>query len=42
MATLEERPTIVAAAIVGLCLLVGLAIGGYFIGKGATRFKSDT
>jgi hypothetical protein len=30
-----------ATIILGLCLLVGLAAGGYFIGRGATRFKAD-
>ena len=30
------------AIIVGICLLVGFSVGGYFIGKGGTRFKSDT
>jgi len=37
----ENRPMISVAIIIGVCLLVGLAIGGYFIGKGTTRFKSD-
>lgn len=38
----EDRSTIPAAIIVGLCLLVGLGAGGWFIGKGAARFKSET
>jgi hypothetical protein len=31
----------IAALIVGLCLLIGLITGGYFIGRGTARFKSD-
>jgi hypothetical protein len=42
MTSTENKTTITAAIIVGFCLLVGLAVGGYFIGKGATRFKSET
>lgn len=42
MAGYEKQPTIAAAIILGVCLLVGLGVGGYFIGKGAARFKSDT
>jgi hypothetical protein len=38
----ENRIAIVAAIILGVCLFAGLALGGYFIGKGSTRFKSDT
>ncbi len=42
MKTHNENGNItVAAIIVGLCLLIGLALGGYFIGTGAARFKSD-
>jgi uncharacterized protein len=41
MAAIENRSAVVPAVIVGLCLVVGLAIGGYFVGKGATRFRSD-
>ena len=37
----ENRSAVVPAVIVGLCLVVGLAIGGYFVGKGAARFRSD-
>jgi hypothetical protein len=37
----ENRTMVLAAIIVGVCLLVGLVAGGYFIGKGSTRFKSD-
>jgi len=36
-----NRTVILAAIIVGACFLVGLAVGGYFIGKGGARFKSD-
>jgi hypothetical protein len=41
MAAIENRSAVVPAVIVGLCLVVGLAIGGYFVGKGAARFRSD-
>lgn len=37
----ENKTTVTAAVMVGFCLLVGLAAGGYFIGKGAARFKSE-
>ena len=33
---------LLAAAILGICLLIGLVSGGYFIGNGAARFKSDS
>jgi len=38
----DNQPTLLPAIILGTCLLVGLTAGGYFIGKGAARFKSDT
>ena len=41
MAVMDGRSAVIPALIVGLCALVGLAVGGYFIGKGATRFRSD-
>jgi uncharacterized protein len=31
-----------AATIIGCCLLIGLTAAGYFIGRGAARFRSDT
>jgi hypothetical protein len=34
MADGENRPTVLAAVIVGLCLLAGLTAAGYFIGRG--------
>ncbi|PKN28306.1 MAG: SIMPL domain-containing protein [Deltaproteobacteria bacterium HGW-Deltaproteobacteria-21] len=37
----ENRQTILSATILGVCLLVGISAGGYFVGKGAVRFKSD-
>lgn len=37
----ENRSAVVPAVIVGLCLVVGLASGGYFVGRGAARFRSD-
>jgi hypothetical protein len=33
---------VLAAVIVGISLLAGLALGGYFVGKGGARFKSET
>jgi hypothetical protein len=42
MASDENRTVVLAAVIVGVSLLVGLALGGYFVGKGGVRFKSDT
>jgi len=41
MADDQNRPSITAAIVIGVCLLVGLTAGGYFIGRGAARFKSD-
>lgn len=32
---------ILSSLIVGLCLLIGLALAGYLVGKGGTRFKGD-
>ena len=37
MASGENRSTVLAAVILGVCLLVGLSAGGYFIGKGCAR-----
>jgi uncharacterized protein len=42
MGSEKNRSIILASLLVGICLLVGLSAGGYFIGKGCTRFKSDT
>src|SRR5690242_3709780 len=41
-AYVDGRSGVLPAVIVGLCLLVGLSAGGYFVGRGATRFRSDT
>ena len=41
MASMDGRSAVIPALILGLCALVGLAVGGYFVGKGATRFRSD-
>lgn len=38
----SNAAVIAAALIVGVCLLCGLSTAGYFIGKGATRFKSES
>jgi hypothetical protein len=42
MSNAENRAVVIAAMIIGSCLLVGLAVGGYFIGKGGARFRSET
>src|SRR6266851_9675685 len=42
MASIEHRSALLSAVIVGLCLVLGLALGGYFVGKGAMRFRSDS
>jgi hypothetical protein len=42
MLSYENRTVVVAAIIVGICLLIGLASGGYFIGQGGSRFKPAT
>ena len=42
MSLYEDRSEVTAAVIMGLCLAVGLAAGGWFVGKGMARFKSDT
>ena len=36
-----RRQNLLAAVILGACLLVGLVAGAYLIGKGAARFRSD-
>src|SRR5712692_4247059 len=41
MASIENRSAVLPAIILGLCLVLGLALGGYFVGKGAARFRSD-
>jgi hypothetical protein len=42
MAPSENRTLFAAAIVFGLFLLTGLALGGYFIGTGIARFKSET
>lgn len=42
MTSSENRTAILPAVIVGISMFVGLAAAGYFIGKGGTRFRSDT
>src|SRR6188474_1271296 len=37
----DSRPILIAALIVGVCLLVGLTAAGYYVGRGTARFKSD-
>lgn len=37
----ENGQSVKAAIIVGCCLIIGLTAAGYFIGRGAVRFKSD-
>lgn len=41
MAFRDDR-SVASAVIVGLCLVLGLAAGGYFVGKGAMRFRSES
>jgi hypothetical protein len=41
MASTDGRAAVLSAMIVGLCLLVGLAMGGYLVGKGVMRFRAD-
>jgi hypothetical protein len=42
MAYMEGRSGVLPAVIVGLCLMIGLSVAGYFVGRGATRFRSDS
>jgi len=42
MSLYEDRSEVTASVIMGLGLIVGLAAGGWFIGQGMARFKSDT
>jgi hypothetical protein len=42
MALYEDRTSLPAALILGVCIAVGLACGGWLVGKGLSRFKSDT
>jgi hypothetical protein len=37
----DSRPILIAALIVGVCLLVGLTAAGYYVGRGTARFKSE-
>lgn len=37
----ENGQSVKAAIIVGCCLIIGLTAAGYFIGRGAVRFKSE-
>ena len=37
----DSRPILIAALIVGICLLVGLTAAGYYVGRGTARFKSE-
>ncbi len=41
MSNEKNASAITPALVVGVCLLIGLAAAGYFIGRGAARFKSD-
>jgi hypothetical protein len=42
MSLYEDRSEVTASVIMGLGLIIGLAAGGWFIGQGMARFKSDT
>jgi hypothetical protein len=39
---MADSSRLVAAIALGVCLAVGLAAGGYLIGKGAARFRSES
>ncbi len=41
MADNENHGIVKAALIIGCCLIIGLTAAGYFIGRGAVRFRSD-
>ncbi len=41
MSLYEDRDSIPAAIIVGICVAVGLGVAGWFVGHGLARFKSD-
>jgi uncharacterized protein len=38
---MENQKSALSALIIGACLLIGLVVAGYFIGRGTARFKSD-
>jgi hypothetical protein len=38
----DQRHLVIATGALGILLLIGLAASGYFIGKGAARFRSET
>ena len=42
MTSNENRHLVSAVIIIGVCLFFGFSVGGYFIGKGVERFRSDT
>ena len=37
----KNQTGLIAAFVIGICILVGLSAGGYFVGNGLARFKSD-
>ena len=39
--SMEGRALVLPAVIVGIALVLGLSIAGYFVGRGAARFRSD-
>src|SRR5260370_19635905 len=41
MAYMEGRSGVLPAVIVGVCLVIGLSVAGYFVGRGGLRFRSD-
>ena len=41
MADRQNRSSVLAASLIGGCLLLGLSAAGYFVGRGTARFKSD-
>jgi hypothetical protein len=40
--SVNGRSAVVPAIIVGLALVIGLSAAGYLVGRGATRFRSDS
>ena len=42
MLSYEDRSTLPAATILAVALVLGLAAGGWFVGQGLARFKSES
>ena len=39
---MDSRSRLASAVALGVCLLIGLAAGGYLIGNGAARFRAES